>query len=96
MKDKTIAIYAFIDDLLIKISHKEPVSRKVFDSQIITTAIVAGMFYKGHMENAISFTNSLFIHHQGKSRFNHCQRYCTFWPKQIMVKTKLNHIIPFW
>jgi len=70
MKDKTFAIYGFIDDLLIKIGHKEPVNRKVFDSQLITKAIVAGMFYKGHMENAISFTNSLFTHHVGKSRFN--------------------------
>ena len=70
MKDKTIAIYVFIDDLLIKIGHKEPVSRTVFNSQIITTAIVAGMFFNGHMENAISFTSSLFTKTLGKSRFN--------------------------
>lgn len=70
MKDKTYAIYIFIDDLLIKIGQKEPVNRNVFNSQIITTAIVAGMFFQGHMEHAISFTNLLFSHHLGKSRFN--------------------------
>ena len=30
MKDKTISIYGFIDDLLIKIGYKEPFSRNVF------------------------------------------------------------------
>lgn len=70
MKDKTIAIYIFIDDLLIKIGQKEPVGRKVLNSQIITTALVAGMFFNGHMENAISFTHSLFSHSLSKSRFN--------------------------
>jgi hypothetical protein len=72
MKDKTIAIYVFIDDILINIGHKEPINRKTTDAEIITTAIVSGLFYKGHIEHAISFIKStgLLPNMLSKSRFN--------------------------
>lgn len=71
MVNKTMAIYVFVDDLLIKIGHKEPESRKTSDSEVITTAIVAGMFFKGHLEHAISFVKSTLLPGMlGKSRFN--------------------------
>ncbi len=72
MKDKTTAIYIFIDDILINIGHKEPITRKTTDAEVITTAIVSGLFFKGHMEHAISFIKStgLLPNMLGKSRFN--------------------------
>lgn len=72
MKDKAMAIYIFIDDLLIKIGHKEPEGRKTSDAEVIATAIVAGLYFKGHLEHAISFVRStdLLPNMLGKSRFN--------------------------
>jgi len=72
MIEKTIAIYVFIDDILINIGHKEPNCRKTFDSEIITTALVAGLIFKGHIEHAICFVKStgLLPNMLGKSRFN--------------------------
>lgn len=72
MKDKTIAIYVFIDDLLKKIGHVEPSGRKTSDAEIITTALVSGLFFHGHTENAINFVKShgYMPNMLGKSRFN--------------------------
>lgn len=53
MKDKAIAISIFIDDLLIKIGQKELIGRKTSDTEVITTAIVTWLYFKGHLEHAI-------------------------------------------
>lgn len=55
MKDKTIAIYVFLDDIMIKIKHKEPENRHVNDSEIITTALIAALYFHGNIDHAINF-----------------------------------------
>lgn len=54
-KDKVIAIYCMIDDILKGVQHPEDIRRRVSDSEIITTAIVSAMFFKGHHATAIGF-----------------------------------------
>src|SRR4030066_733024 len=72
MKDKTIAIYVFLDDIMIESGHKEPVNRNTSDSEIITTALIAAKFFHGHIDNALSFVkgSGLMPRMLGKSRFN--------------------------
>ena len=72
MKNKTIAIYVFIDDLLKKIGHKEPICRKTTDAEIIIVALISGLFFHGHIDNAINFVKShgYMPNMLSKSRFN--------------------------
>jgi hypothetical protein len=72
MKVKTIAIYVFIDDLLINLAHKEPDNRNMSDAEIITTVLVAGIYFSGHHEKAMSYMKStgMVTHMLSKSRFN--------------------------
>jgi len=72
MKDKTFAIYIFIDDIMKEIGHKEPSNRNTSDSEIITTALVAAKFFHGNIDNAISFVKGADIlpGMLSKSRFN--------------------------
>lgn len=72
MKDKIIAIYVFIDDLLKKIEHNEPNGRSATDAEIITTALIAGLYFKGHLEHSINFvvSHGYMPKMLGKSRFN--------------------------
>jgi len=72
MKDKTIAIYVFLDDIMKEICHKEPANRNTSDSEIITTALIAAKYFHGHIDNAINFVkgSSLMPRMLSKSRFN--------------------------
>jgi hypothetical protein len=72
MIEKTIAIYVFIDDLLINISHKEPEKRNMSDAEIITTVLISAIYFSGHYEKAISFMKStgMVTRMLSKSRFN--------------------------
>jgi len=72
MKDKTIAIYVFLDDIMIAIRHKEPAHRNASDSEVITVALIAAKYFYGHIDNAISFVreSGLMPRMLGKSRFN--------------------------
>ena len=72
MKDKTIAIYVFLDDIMIISGHKEPANRNTSDSEIITTALIAAKYFHGHIDNAISFVkgSGLMPRMLSKSRFN--------------------------
>jgi len=72
MKDKTIAIYVFIDDLMIASGHKEPVNRNASDSEILTTALIAAFYFQGHIDHAICYVkeSGLMPKMLGKSRFN--------------------------
>jgi hypothetical protein len=54
-EDKVISIFCFIDDLLQGIGHKEDVRRKMSDSEIITTALIAALYLGGHQDNARGF-----------------------------------------
>ena len=72
--DKIIGIYCLADDLLKGIGHKEDSRRKVSDSEIMTTAIVAALYFGGHLENARHFMQmtGLIPRMLDKSRF--CRR----------------------
>lgn len=50
-EDKIIAIFCLVDDLLKGIDHKEDKRRKISDSEVITTAIVAALYFGGHLDN---------------------------------------------
>jgi hypothetical protein len=52
---KIIALYSMVDDLLKGIGHQEPSNRKCFDSEVIATALVAALYFGGHLENARGF-----------------------------------------
>lgn len=54
-EDKIIGIFCLVDDLLKGINHQEDVRRKVSDSEVITTAIVSGLYFGGHLDNARGF-----------------------------------------
>lgn len=72
MIEKFIAIYVFIDDILIEIGHKETPNRNTSDSEIITVALIAAKYFHGNIDHAISFAKStnLCPGMLGKSRFN--------------------------
>ncbi|MDE1191510.1 MAG: transposase [Arachidicoccus sp.] len=72
MEDKIIAIYCFIDDVLKSMNHKEDKRRKVSESEILTTAVVAGKYFYGHQHRAILYMKSsgLIPSMLDKSRFN--------------------------
>ena len=59
MLNKTIVIYAIIDDLLKAMpaagyayAHKEDCRTEMTDAEIITTAFVAAMFFNGNQSRA--------------------------------------------
>jgi hypothetical protein len=58
MYDRTTAIYCFIDDLLKALRHSEDSRTEVSDSEVMTTAIVAMLFFGGNFERARSFLHS--------------------------------------
>lgn len=72
MKDFTIAIYCFIDDLLQKIEKKELDSRrKLNDAQVITIAIVSARFFYGNQATACTYLREHFgFNIPDKSNFN--------------------------
>ncbi|BAZ69839.1 MAG: hypothetical protein KME28_19730 [Pelatocladus maniniholoensis HA4357-MV3] len=55
MLNETIAIYAIIDDLLKAIAHQEDCRIQMSDAEIITTAIIAAMFFDGNHTRACSY-----------------------------------------
>jgi hypothetical protein len=72
MIDKFIAIYIFIDDIMIEIGHKEPVNRNTSDSEIIAVALIAAKYFHGNIDHAINFVKSTRLTPRmlSKSRFN--------------------------
>lgn len=48
MLNEIIAIYAITDDLLKAIGHDEDCRRHITDAEIITTALVAALFFNGN------------------------------------------------
>ncbi len=72
MKDFTIAIYCFLDDLLITINTGQvDKRRKLTDAQVITTVVLAAKYFYGNQTSACSYLESHYgftIPH--KSNFN--------------------------
>ena len=52
---KIIALYCIVDDILKSMGHIEDSRVRVSDSEVITTAFVAVLYFGGHLENAIHF-----------------------------------------
>ena len=48
---KIIGIFCLVDDLLKGIAHQEDSRRRVSDSEVITTALVATLYFGGHMDH---------------------------------------------
>ena len=53
-----IGIYCLIDDILKGINHYEHRERKVSDSEVITTAVVSALYFKGNQAHAIGYMRS--------------------------------------
>lgn len=58
LQDKVIGIYCLIDDILKGIGHKEHRDRKVSDAEIISTAVVSALYFKGNQSHAINYMRS--------------------------------------
>jgi len=54
-EDKIIALYCIVDDMLKALRHKEDVRVRVSDSEVITTAFVAALYFGGHLDYARQF-----------------------------------------
>lgn len=52
---KIIALYCIVDDMLKALHHKEDIRVRVSDSEVITTAFVAVLYFGGHQDNARNF-----------------------------------------
>ncbi|MGV3656884.1 MAG: transposase [Chitinophagaceae bacterium] len=54
-QDKVISLYCIIDDILKAMRHRQDIRIKVTDSEVLTTAFVAGLYFGGHHDNARMF-----------------------------------------
>jgi hypothetical protein len=72
MIEKFIAIYVFIEDIMIEIGHKETVNINSSDSGLIAAALAAIKYFHWNIDHAISFVDSTNLHPGmlSKSRFN--------------------------
>lgn len=52
---KIIALYCIVDDMLTGLHHYEDPKVQMSDSEVITTAFVATLYFGGHAENACRF-----------------------------------------
>ena len=58
LQDKVIAIYCLIDDLLKEMNHHEHSNRTFSDGQVITTALVSALYFKGNQTMALNYMDS--------------------------------------
>ena len=58
MKENVIAIYVFIDDIMIEIGHIEYVICNSSDSEIIRIALIASKYIHGNIDHTFEFTKS--------------------------------------
>jgi len=72
MDDRIIAIYCLCDDLLDALHHAEDVQCEMSDAEVMTTAISAGVFFRGNFESARKYlkANGMIPTMLSKSRFN--------------------------
>ncbi|GEM_PF-3335894 len=72
MLNEIIVVYAITDDLLKAIGHKEDIRRDMSDAEIITTSLVAAMFFGGNHSKACEYMkdHKLVKNMLEKSRFN--------------------------
>lgn len=72
LKDKIIEILEFVKEVLIAKGHKEDIQTRMKDAEVITTAIVSGIFFNGNFEKTLTFFNDYphFNYVLSKSRFS--------------------------
>ncbi|MBW4429100.1 MAG: IS982 family transposase [Nostoc desertorum CM1-VF14] len=72
MLNEIVTIYCVIDDLLKAIGHDEDIRCEMSDAEIITTAIIAAMYFSGNHSKACSYMkdHNLIPRMLEKSRFN--------------------------
>ena len=72
LQDKVIGIYCLVDYILKGVHHLEHKERKVSDSEIISTALVSALYFKGNQFHAINYmgTHNMIPAMIGKSGFN--------------------------
>ncbi|GAA6619282.1 IS982 family transposase [Scytonema sp. NUACC26] len=72
MLNEIIAIYAITDDLLMAIGHKNDPRCEMSDAEIITTALIAAIFFHGNHSKACAYMkdHNLIPRMLEKSRFN--------------------------
>jgi hypothetical protein len=72
MIDHVIAIYTIVDDLLKAIGHTDDCRAHLSDSEVITTALTASLYFAGNIEHARCFMKdtALIPSMLSKSRFN--------------------------
>ena len=58
MLDQVIGIYILIDDILKTLGHKEDIRCQMSDSEVITTLLVASIFFGGNQSQARSYLQS--------------------------------------
>ena len=56
--DKVIAIYCFSDDLLKSIGHRTKEGCRTTDAEILTTALVSALVFKGNQSMSLSYMRS--------------------------------------
>ena len=54
-EDKIITLYCIVDDILKAMHHQEDKRVRVSDSEVITTAFVAALYFGGHLDHARHF-----------------------------------------
>lgn len=72
MDDQIVAIYCLCDDVLKALDHYEDPQRSMSDAEVMTTAIVAALYFRGNWEQARELLGSepYIPSMLGKSRFN--------------------------
>jgi hypothetical protein len=72
MDERIIAIYCLCDDLLIALHHRDDPQAQMNDAEIMATAIVAAVFYRGNFATARAYLkeNDYIPKMLGPSRFN--------------------------
>ena len=72
MDDQIVAIYCLCDDVLKALDHYEDLQRQMSDAEVMTTAIVAALYFSGNWERARDWLGSggYMPTMLGKSRFN--------------------------
>ncbi|UAB86205.1 IS982 family transposase [Zunongwangia sp. SCSIO 43204] len=58
LQDKVIAIYCLTDDLLKEMNHKEHKNRLFTDGQVITTALVSALYFRGNQSLTLDYMHS--------------------------------------
>ncbi len=67
-----VAVYTIIDDLLISLGHRTHPQAKMSDAEVMTTAIIAALYYGGNHQNACCplKMNGYIPNMLGHSRYN--------------------------